>query len=669
MRGRMVMVCTLLAAAVAGPVAAQDAQKLLENYGTVVTVYGQRIPVEEKQILNTTAGVTVITREAIQKMGATTIQQVLENLPGVVLHNITGNPVESSVDLRGFPDGTSMAVFLDGVRLNDIQDNSVRWDLIPIEDVERIEIYPGASGPLYGGGALAGVVNIVTRRDPGIPRLDLKGEAGSFGAREARTHASGSFGPWEFYATATQRHAKGWRENDGYRLDDGLVRLSYTPDSSNQLALLVKYSGGAISDPGSLTAQEMAQNPRQDPYNRYDGTRGREYLASLRYAFTPASGWTFSAQAYGRKQERDTLTTGRYGSGFLGSDQEDLQGLLADASRTWKRGPWSFAVSGGADLSSGTVNADGFYTDIYGQNKRPASRNDLSQHNSGAYLQGDLGWGSLHLVVGARSDRSAYGYSDLFSARNDRERVFRESTWRSGLLWHTGTWSSLFLTYSEGYRIPSVVELFAYPGFYSNPGLRSTRAGDWEGGWRYLKEGWRFSVTGFRMHMTDEVVYVLTHPKLFIGENMNVGRSTRKGVEAEAHLPLPAGFAFHLTGCYQESEVTAGPYAGHRLPMVPRGSGSAGFSWSNPDLSVELYGHWVGPQPLDNDLLNQRPDLPGYSTLDLSVRYAFRAVTVQGTVTNLLDRRFANRGITNGATDYFTPAYPQAVRFSFMWSF
>ena len=171
------------------------------------------------------------------------------------------------------------------------------------------------------------------------------------------------------------------------------------------------------------------------------------------------------------------------------------------------------------------------------------------------------------------------------------------------------------------------------------------------------------------MHMTDEVVYVLTHPKLFIGENMNVGRSTRKGVEAEAHIPLPAGFAFHLTGSYLESEVTAGPYAGHRLPMVPRGSGTAGLSWSNPDLSVELYGHWVGPQVLDNDLLNQQPDLPGYSTLDLSVRYAFRAMTVQGTVTNLLDRRFANRGITNGATNYFNPAYPQAVRISFMWSF
>ena len=72
----------------------------------------------------------------------------------------------------------------------------MRWDIVPLEDVERIEVYRGATGPLYGGGALAGVVNIVTRRNPGIPRVDLLADGGSFGeAARAALHASGLLGP------------------------------------------------------------------------------------------------------------------------------------------------------------------------------------------------------------------------------------------------------------------------------------------------------------------------------------------------------------------------------------------------------------------------------------------------------------------------------------------
>ena len=134
------------------------------DYGTVVTVYGDRIPLAERQILDAGAPISVVTREEIDASGAQSLQEVLAELPGVTLHNQTGNPRESTVDVRGFPQGNSTAVFLDGVRLNDLQDNSVRWDVIPLEDVERIEVYRGASGPLYGGGALAGVRRPASRK-------------------------------------------------------------------------------------------------------------------------------------------------------------------------------------------------------------------------------------------------------------------------------------------------------------------------------------------------------------------------------------------------------------------------------------------------------------------------------------------------------------------------
>ncbi|MEW6756951.1 MAG: TonB-dependent receptor [Acidobacteriota bacterium] len=647
--------------------AAQQPSRLLENYQTEITVYGERLPGEERQILDTAAPVVVLSREAIEASGAGTLQEILSQLPGVTLHNQTGNDAESTVDVRGFPQGTSLAVFLDGVRLNDLQDNAVRWDLIPIGDVERIEVYSGAAAPLYGGGALAGVVNVITRRRPGFPRLDLTTGGGSFGAWETLVRASGSRGPVEFYAAGSRRAEQGWRQNDGHRLDDGILRLNAAPLDGHEVSLLLKYAGGAQSAPGALTAEELKRDREQSPFNLYDGTRGRHRLASLGYRGR-WSGWSVAGQAYGRFHDRDTLTTGRFGSGFLTSGRERLRGGAAQASRSWSRGEAAFSFSGGAELSRGAFEGRGFFTDVFGKDPSPASDTRTRQRSEGIYAQGEAARGAWQVLCGVRTDRARYAYTDRRAPSNNVRRTFRETTWRAGLLYRTGEASSAFLTRSQGYRIPSVVDLFAYPGFSSNPDLESTRSSDWEAGWRYLSQGRRFKVTLYRMEMRDEVVFVLTNPQWFIGQNRNVGRSFRRGVEAEVEWPLPAGFRAFASGSYQDAEVTAGPHAGRRLPMVPRAQGTAGLQWNGGEWTVRLAASWVGPQLLDNDLANRRASLPGYTAADLSARWTHRALTVEAGAFNLLDKAYSGRGITNGATDYFTPSAPRSFRLALTWS-
>jgi outer membrane receptor protein involved in Fe transport len=103
--------------------------------------------------------------------------------------------------------------------------------------------------------------------------------------------------------------------------------------------------------------------------------------------------------------------------------------------------------------------------------------------------------------------------------------------------------------------------------------------------------------------------------------------------------------------------------------MVPRAQGTAGVQWSNADWSLSLSASWVGPQRLDNDLCGERRELPGYATANLSARYAYHSLTLEASLSNLLDRRYLSRGITNGYADYFTPAYPRGARLSAMWSF
>ncbi|MDP6558886.1 MAG: TonB-dependent receptor plug domain-containing protein, partial [Candidatus Binatia bacterium] len=116
--------------------------------------------------VNRIAGkVIVISRESIQKLGAKTIQEVLQHQSGIVLYDLIGNEFQSTVDIRGFNGqpvpGTT--VFLDGVRVNEPDFNTINFDLIPIENIKKIEIHYGP-GTVFGRNSLAGVINIETKR-------------------------------------------------------------------------------------------------------------------------------------------------------------------------------------------------------------------------------------------------------------------------------------------------------------------------------------------------------------------------------------------------------------------------------------------------------------------------------------------------------------------------
>ena len=98
-----------------------------------VRVTATRLPASEEPRRNVPAFVTVITREQIERSGARTVQQLLSMQAGVVLYDQTGNGIETTLELRGFSQGTGTSVFLDGARLNDPRNNTVSLELVPID--------------------------------------------------------------------------------------------------------------------------------------------------------------------------------------------------------------------------------------------------------------------------------------------------------------------------------------------------------------------------------------------------------------------------------------------------------------------------------------------------------------------------------------------------------
>src|SRR5207245_1431309 len=130
-----------------------------------VLVTSTRLKDVEEEPSKVPGKVIVITGQEIEKLGAKTVQEVLQYQTGVVLYDQLGNEFQSTVDLRGFnaQPVTATSVFVDGVRVNEPDFNTINLDLIPLESIERIEILPGTA-TVFGRNALGGVINITTKR-------------------------------------------------------------------------------------------------------------------------------------------------------------------------------------------------------------------------------------------------------------------------------------------------------------------------------------------------------------------------------------------------------------------------------------------------------------------------------------------------------------------------
>ena len=140
----------------------QDTSKLDEYTLDDVVVTAQRV---ETKDLDTPATTTVITAQQLKDSGAQTAFDALERIPGVNAYSY-GPAGEGSIDLsriniRGLDKGT--LVLIDGSPANLMNYNQM-MNAIPVESIEKIEVVKGASSVLYGAEAMAGVINIITKK-------------------------------------------------------------------------------------------------------------------------------------------------------------------------------------------------------------------------------------------------------------------------------------------------------------------------------------------------------------------------------------------------------------------------------------------------------------------------------------------------------------------------
>ncbi|MDP2753903.1 MAG: TonB-dependent receptor [Nitrospirota bacterium] len=141
----------------------------------VVTATRTEKPVEESPV-----AVSVITSKDIEKSAVRTVDEALKYTPGT-FHWQRSGLVEPHpfIHMRGFRGSMRNLSLIDGMSLNDAAYGSIHWQGIPLSNVERIEVVRGPFSALYGGGAMGGVVNIITKT-PLKREVDISASYGTY---------------------------------------------------------------------------------------------------------------------------------------------------------------------------------------------------------------------------------------------------------------------------------------------------------------------------------------------------------------------------------------------------------------------------------------------------------------------------------------------------------
>jgi iron complex outermembrane receptor protein len=118
----------------------------------------------EKKVGDAPGSITVIHQEELKKQNIETVDDAFDTLSGIFVKRNKGLADSTAgVRMRGFNGDQYTLVLLDGQPLNDAYSGGLEWGMVPVSNIERIEVIRGAASALYGGNAMGGVINIITK--------------------------------------------------------------------------------------------------------------------------------------------------------------------------------------------------------------------------------------------------------------------------------------------------------------------------------------------------------------------------------------------------------------------------------------------------------------------------------------------------------------------------
>ena len=507
-------------------------------------------------------------------------------------------------------------ILMDGVPLYDASGISSEFDLLSFASgqIERIEILKGAQSTLYGSDAVAGVVNIITKKSAVKPVVvDANFSAGSYNTYRAGLSVSGSTKKsFDYYAGYSKIYSDGFSsaydstgtkgfDKDGFKQDAFNFSLGFKPLKKLSARLYGKYnSNRADIDAGAFT----------DDKDYYYQTKNSNAGTAFKYQLKNAAVYfNYNYNWYDRTYTDDSADVGSF----------------AIYQKGKYRGRSHFAEL----YTNIHLNKDVDVVSGVAYNTNATTQSYFLISGFGTYNPPDLGDDSAHT-----SQFSAYasvlyndqkGFNAGIGGRWNRHSVYGSNATFSVNPSYSFSNIKLFANISSAFRVPSLYQLY---GEYGNAALKPERIISYEAGAQYNKNDFTARGVVFEREIKDVFVFY-TDPSTYLSKYINEDRQKDKGVELELFITaLKNKLSVSANYTYVEGKIFTKDFAGKDTSfpnLYRRPKNIFNFNAAFQVCSKVLVStHLRSTSSLLEPKYNAAPEkIAGHYTLDLYGEYRF----------------------------------------------
>lgn len=458
-----------------------------------------------KKDIDVPAATTVITAEDIKQSGAANVSDVLSKVDGFVYKSFGPNgaamgAMTNEVNVRGLKGGA--LVLMNG--------NPIAWrgkynlDQIPASQIERIEIVKGSGSVLYGSEAVAGVINIITKKKS---TNEVHAGFGNYGQRSyGVTLGDDKFGFYYNYDKFGRRDKLTYTEYEQARLhaqtrtdiyDIVKQNMGITYRVNPRLDFQVGYYETEGKYSRTVTAVDNTHGPTAaqhirigEPYNRRK-YETKQYITQLNYRDSKWKGslffntgtLEFKGPSYFNSRTGLRTPNGRYHT------REKNMTYGIDMQRTWRVNPKSTAILG-VDLMHEKF-AD-IPTDASTDNAR------YSRNNWGVFGQWEQRFDERNTGI--------FGLRETWTTGAARGQNYHNLSASAQWLHKLNRENSVYLNVSQSFVMPTFAQM--YPNNdrqMAAPDLRPQKGVNYEIGWKQKHNGHSWKAALFHMRVKDNI--------------------------------------------------------------------------------------------------------------------------------------------------------------------
>ncbi len=589
----------------------------------------------EKDANSAPLSAVIIQGDEIRQRGIQSVPEALAKLGQLRAVSATDGSPNAVFDLAGYGETASAntAVYLDEIRLSELDASAARLVGISPDLIERIEILTGPQSVAFGAGATGGVIRIVTKRDrQQSTGGDISVGVGSYGQHQARFSGSLVAGAWSGFVNLGQEQGHGFRHAAESQVKNGSVGFNWR-NSANRIAFLTVQESVDTLAPGPLSLVQFQADPRAGKAT-FDGRYNAQTYSLSALRMTDFG--DIAVDVSRRDKSSNALFLQIYGVA-IDSRQDSV--LLKHNHQFTAAGLPVSTVLGFENRQSDYFQFSSFGIKNLDQNNRAVF----------ATLQTNLSAQWL-AAVGGRRER-------LEKTKTNGALLDRlDSAYEASLAYQANTAEQWVGRISKAFRHANADE---EPFGLSFLNTQETRTRELQ----YLKKHstGQYNVRLFHARGINDIVF---DPSSF--NNLNIEPTRRQGIELRWDYDVNPVWLVKTLLALTDARFSQGPYQNNRVPLVSARRAALNISYKfKQQQTVDLFFNAVGNSISGSDFTNTAAKLPGYATVDLHYTQQLQKANVVLAVNNLTDRRYIAQGFYGSVYPENGRSYRVTVRYSF----